>query len=134
MKKKTTGAVSGGMIDALQAARKECDCWDYPKGDWTLSKLQGSGPIPSWSAGVNGPRVYMQGCEHTAALIVRAVNAHAGLVEALSRAEAGAVMNLEELDALTAASGTEDYQEIRSYLVSVRDEARAALRAAGEAA
>ena len=68
-----------------------------------------------------------------AAMIAQAVNAHAGLVEALCRAEAGAVMNLEELDALTAASGTEDYQEIRSYLVSVRDEARAALRAAGEA-
>ena len=83
-----------------------------------------------------GTAPFFAECENveTAAIIVRAVNSHAALVEASRRAEAGTVDAIADLDAVVKATGTEDFEEVRNFLVSVRDEARAALRLAAEEA
>ncbi len=60
---------------------------DYPTGTWTLNELEPNGAgEPRWSAGVNGPRVYLTCDRKTAVQIVTAVNSHAQLVEACRHA------------------------------------------------
>ena len=115
MKKKTTGAVSGAMIDKPQAAKPSPLPWrvrmsseifkdaDPAEVDGIYS---GSRRIVETDSGAYPPDLA------DAALIVRSVNSHAGLVEFLRKLA-------DDMDSL-------DFPD-------VAEEARAALRAAGEA-
>lgn len=108
MKKKTTGAVSGAMIDAMQAAKPSPLPW--VESDGTEIK-DSRGILCAIASGFH--LSYPEAVENRA-LIVRAVNAHAGLVEALRVC----------IDALNCT----EYEGGEATA-----KARAALRAAGEA-
>jgi len=57
----------------------------------------------------------------------RLIAAAPELLDHAVQSEAGSVAALKELDAIVAAIKTEDFKEVRAFLVSCRDEARAAI-------